>query len=724
MTFCKVRLYETVGGRYIDITRQIQGPKIREVENYGATGTLTVINELDSSSNNLLSSSCNRWTSGTGAIKTGMFLYIYKDSISSANQLGIYIITALSVSDDVISLTFGDALQILRATGCEYVRNHYLAGTINWHEGTGAFDNSNKLYLEKDSYAVVHGGSYLDVRWRENLSNFIASGDEEIKTRTGGDYLEFILPSMGEHLRSITFSYGKRPTGSGGTGALNIRVQIWVGGSSVIDENVNVTWTYLREMTYSLLSGGSPRSSGQVRVRLTINSNYEAWVVIKTGNASSNDYSIYEDGTTTTGKCAVGTIDYCQLTYNVEGEEDPNDPTHWIISSINGSSSFDSSTITPSWNIRGGLYYRDQSQGLPMSTIFQNIVRAAGFTPSTSVSGRTVGIFRCNGDYYHNYLLALADMTDNNSSRQFAMAASRTSWSTINLGYRNKATDNAVATLYYAGDASPGSNAIRMMKFSPSITMKYRPYMAVSKGTKDDGTPIFVTLRDPTVPIGSCLSSVDGSITDVGDAALAAYSNIITNRSKDWEGQVVLSGIYIQFMIVGSYTGGVPVRIYDSRYGMSGYAAKVKEVQFDFTNQTTTLTLNNYSEMYANSVIDSSKMAYSAGEMSVEATSVDMFVRQYVFLDQSGIYLPSSTPVVQIYAGGTWASADKSDVIRFPELNIALVSAYFPQGNGVAQDQYGVTSVKVDNSTISINQYRRPDKYVNQSLIVNVLYKI
>lgn len=727
-TYCKAVLYKSIGGSYIDISGQMQGPKLKYVENYGVTGSLKIINDMDVASNNLLSASCSMWSSGTGAIKPGMFLQIYKASIGSANQIGVFIITDLSVSDDIISITFGDAIQILRATGCEYVRNHCLGGGYGWHAVKGGYSNS-QLYILKDRDVTIYGGDYGDVMWRQNVSTASASGSDEIKTRTGGDYLEFTIPEKGQFVRQLSFSYCKRPTGSGGTGSLNINIKITVGGTEVYNESQYVTWTALQERTFSLLgSNVNPRTSGQVKVRLTINSQYEAWIVLKVGTAPDSSYSIYEDGTTTTGKCAVGTFEYCEDTYNVTGEEDADDPTHWNISDLNGATTFDSGYLSPNadWEDRAALQYLSPGAVIPLSTIFSNIVRAAGYTPSTVSTSRNVGMFRCNGDYYHNYLLALADMTQDNSSRQYAMAASRTSWGAIALGYRYQASDTSVATLYYAGDSSPSSGAIPMMKFTPSMTMKYRPYMAVAKGTKDNGTPIFVTIRDPTVSIGSCANSVDGSITEVDDAALSAYSNIITNRSKDWEGQIVLSGVYTQFMLdSGNYIGGVPVRIYDSRYGMSGYQARVKEVEIDITNQKTILTLNNYSEVYSNSIIDSSKMAYSAGEMSVEASSKDMFVRQYVFLDQSTTSLPSST-TVSVVVDGTTVSADSSnvDIIRFPELNVALVSAYFDKGQGVATSQYAVTYVIVGGNAIQIPQYRRPDKYRTQSLIVNVLYKI
>lgn len=174
-------------------------------------------------------------------------------------------------------------------------------------------------------------------------------------------------------------------------------------------------------------------------------------------------------------------------------------------------------------------------------------------------------------------------------------------------------------------------------------------------------------------------------------------------------------------MVEGTYVGGAPVRIYDTRYGMSGYAARVKEVTLDFTEQTTLLTLNNYSEMYANSVIDSSKMAYSAGGLAVEASSSDLFTLQYVRLESSSSLSSSSSHTIEIYTSESGWVSTYADVVSIVDLGIAVMSAYFKRGVASTTAQYAVTRVRVDGSTvIDIPSAKRPDKYSNQSLVVNV----
>lgn len=314
------------------------------------------------------------------------------------------------------------------------------------------------------------------------------------------------------------------------------------------------------------------------------------------------------------------------------------------------------------------------------------------------------------------------------SGRQHAFAASPMKWGIINMGYRHKASDSFQALLYYGGDSVPSGSGTKivMMAFAPSMTLHYRPRLAVTKGTKDDGTPIIIAVRDPDVSVGSSSSIVDGSVTTVEDAALSSYSEVVTNRSTDWEGQVKLSGIYDEFMVSeGAYIGGSPIRIYDSRYGMSGYAAKVREVELNFSEQTTTLVLNNYSEMYANSIIDSSRMAYSAGNLAVEASSSDLFTIQYVRLESSATLPSGSSHTIEIYSTETGYVSAAADVLRILDLDVAVISAYFPRGVGTIKTQYGITRVRVDESiVIDIDSAIRPDKYSNQSLIVNVQMNI
>lgn len=726
-TYCKVRLYETVGGRYIDLSDQIQGPTLKAVENYGVTGTINVINELDSSSQNLLSASCNRWSSGTGAMRTGMFLYIYKGSISSSSQLGIFIITDLSVSDDVISLTFGDAIQILRATGADYYRNHYSeAQQHNDENAIGGWDYAaEKLYVVKPSGVTLNAANG-DIKWAVNKQ--IDTNPQEnvgsgMRYKAGVGTATFTFSLDQDWLFSFTIYR---------LGALSCRVRVLVNGIEVGNRTFSES-SYIssdQERTISLFNPTYVRNRTITVIFDNISSTYDAYVKLTSFNGSTwtsyqrfisgNDYEDAVDNDVIFVSKLVGAY----YEYANNGEVDQGDDTKYYITGIDNVSSIDSSLGSPSFSGRCKITYLVTAGGMPMSTVFSRICSSAGFNSSVISSARKVGIFRCGGDYFHNYLLALADMNEPSGSysgRQHGIAASETSWGSISLGYRYKASDSAVATLYYGGDSSPGSGAIVMMKFSPSLTMKYRPYMAVTKGAKDDGTPIVIAVRDPMVSIGSSISLVDGSITTVEDAALSSYAEIITNRSKDWEGTVELSGIYTQFMVAGTFVGGVPVRIYDSRYGMSGYAAKVKEVMLDFTNQTTKLYLNNYSEMYANSVIDSSKMAYSAGNLAVEASSSDLFTRQYVSVVTGASLGTSTNHTIEVYNSQIGYVSAVADLLKIPDLGICVLSAYFKKGVASIVQQYGITAIRVDHTTvINIDPYHRPDKYSNQSLIVNV----
>lgn len=725
-TFCKIRLYESVGGRYIDISDMIQGPVLKYVENHGVTGTVKVVNDLSSASRNLLSPSCSRWSSGTGAVKTGMFLQIYKESISAANQLGVFIITELSPDDGVISLTFGDSVQLLRATGADYYRNHYSGvHQHNDEDAYGGWDASaNKLYLTKPAGVTLRAENG-DVKWAVGA---VETRDQEVSkiTRFGEEghiYFAFTCPL--DRIFSITF-YRKS--------ALKCRVRIILDSPNgpVIASKTYAESTYSSLEEERTIDVTSYLSTKNRTILFYIDQATSFIEGVRTAADSDSTYFFFNrwDGG---NDIATGTEESTNIKgvirgaiykYATSGEVDPFDSSKYFITGIETVSTIDSSLGTPAFSGRARITYLTTDGGVPMSDIFDSICRAASFDCTKVSSARNVGVFRCGGDQYHNYLLALADMDEPSGSysgRQHCFSADRTAWGRIHLGYRHIAADASAATLYYAGDGSPGSGAIPMMRFAPMMTMRYRPCLAVTKGTKDDGTPIILAMRDPAVAVGSATTTVDGSITTIEDAALASYSAIITNRSKDWEGEVTLSGCYLDFMKEsGTYIGGVPVRIHDSRYGMAGYAARIKQVRIDFGQQTTALTLNNFSEMYANAIIDSTKMAYNAGSMAVEASSSDLFTRQYVSLVTTA-KVGSGAQTISIFGSGSSAIASApADILRVPELGVCVLSAYFPRGIGTVTAKYGIQKVRVGSTDIAIPIDRRPDKYSNQSLIVNV----
>lgn len=723
-TFCLVRLYKNSAGTgaYIDLD-DIQGPKMKFVENYGVTGSLTIVNDIGSSANNLLSSSCTLWSSGSGALKPGMFLHIWKGSRTNANKLGVFIITQISPSDDLIDVTFGDCIQILRATGADYFRNHYTGAQQHSDENAyGGWSSSDgMLYLEKPS-GVTLDAANGDVQWAVNDTlEYSDSVSQLMAFGSGNGSATFTFTLNADWLFQYTLTKGNGVF-------LKCRIRTYVANSLVNTTTYNETSSSSsdRNRTIYLSSPAYVRNRTIKIVIDNITDTYGADFDMVSFSGSTFSYvdlgiNDYETGSVS-GVMLQTTFNTAHYEYATAGEEDPDDDTIYYVTGIENVSSINSSLGSPAFDGRARITYLVTEGGMLMSEVFEAICEAAGIDATVITSTREVGIMRCGGDYFHNYLLALADMEEPSGSyagRQHAFMASRTEWGNIRMGYRHKASDASAGTIYYAGDGDRSGEP--MMAFTPTMTMQYRPYLAVTRGTKDDGTPIIIAMRDPDVDVGSATSLVDGSITEVEDAALSSYAEIVTNRSTDWEGQVQISGIFLDFFDEGTYVGGSAVRIYDSRYGMSGYQARVKEVQLDFTNQTTTLVLNNYSETYSNSIVDSTKMAYSAGSLAVEASSSDLFTLQYVRLESSATLSSRSSHTIEIYSSETGYVSAAADVLQVLDLDIAVLSAYFKRGVGTVTNQYAITRVRVDGSTvINIDPSRRPDKYSNQALIVNV----
>ena len=736
-TKCLVRLYKdsTTTSAYIDLT-DIQGPVIKTVENYGTTGTLTIINDLSFSSRNLLSESCSRWSSGgKGALEPGMFLRIWHTSRTDANAIGVFLITEISPSDDTIAVTFGDRIQLLRATGADYYRTLYASAQQHTDEDAyGGWDSTaEKLYLTKPA-GVTLSAENGDVKWAVNSSkSFSDTSDDLMKFKndgTGSATFTFTLDAD----QLISFTMYRRDASTLST-YTTCRVRTYVGG---VIENTT-TYSDAEAETYTI-QFSSPVDVREKTIKIVIDKiskTFAAYFELVSFSGATYTYVNHMDNAETiySGsksdimlKTTFQTADYA---YATAGEADASDDTKYYVTAIEGVSSIDSSYGDPAFEGRARITYLVTSGGQSMMGAFEEILEAADMDIDwwTALADEVeMGVMRCGGADFFDYFLALADIqaVQGSTSRQFAFRPSRLNWMLMELGLRYKAEDASVMTIYYAGDGEMDGQPL--MAFVPTRTMQYRPHLAVTRGTKDDGTPIIVAVRDPEVSIGSASSLVNGSTTEITDAALSSYSEIATNRSKDWEGQAKLSGIHLNLMTdergisdPDFCIGGAPVRIYDSRYGMSGYAARVKEVTWDFSNQTTLVTLNNYSELYANSLIDSSKMAYSAGGMAVEATSSDLFTLQYVRLESTATLSSASSHTIEIYSDSIgWVSAT-ADVVRMLDLGVAVLSAYYRRGVASIKTAHGITRVRVDGSTeISIPWAHRPDKYPNQALIVNV----
>jgi len=753
-----VRLFvDTTMAAYIDLSCRLVGRSvIHEVENYGATCELTIVNDLQTKYGNILSSlfmnwydpstgSTVGWSDGrAGGITTGMVLQI-REGDENGQCLGTFMVMTISAKEELITLSCGDFIQIMRATGAEYYRNHYLPGSEVDAREEGLLIDSY-IRIDRPANVTLIGGAAGDVLYMVPRSYTYdetkvatsttvpvsttvkisgSPAQKRVDGKVGIEYIQVTLRSLDGGLGPEDVDY----TINLYAGAYSASALIcsWSVTCSVVADTV-YTLNLPDDSTKDLSACGYIKIeiSGEYNGQYGITPYVYTYITDQTQDAdiisSSTKIGSSSPQNDSTLYCTIGWLKYAQASGN---NTTYNDTPYFDITSISGGPSVDSTLITLGMD-RAYIAYQDPEANINKMAVMADIIKAVPPASNRTLSyvstTKEVNVFRCGGDSYHAYFLALADMEDS-IGYQHAFCVVPGTWDTIRVGRRYKPGDTSQFKLVYAGDSVSG---IDMMSFSPSITKRNRSYLATVRGKRNDGTPMIITVKDPNVAIGPSASVIGTSESSDADLAFQAYSQIMTNRSTDWEGTVELSGIHTGFMKKASnstYIGGVPVTIRDSRYAMTNYRARVKEVTLDFQNQKTILVLNNYTEMYANDVLDSSKMAYQAGNMAVMATSEDLYIRQYIFVE-SGQSLPSALAyTVSIYLDGsnTPSSTVTASVIEYPELGVATVAAYFPAGVDYSNNQYAVTAVSVNSlAKISIASYLRPDKHRQQYLIVNV----
>ena len=763
MILCQTKIYKTPGGAYIDVTDRLnQQPEINVVESYGGTAIFSVVNNVENPLRNLLDDRCARWSdNSTGPVELEMYVeYVYDlvekqiiDDVEvwttiESEPLGYHMILNMGVSGEVITFTTGDAVQLLRSTGVDYYRDHYhREGMVVNKPVRGYWDNDNEqLFLVKPAEAQLYGGAAGDAQWALDvgLKHYTVNPDGGSSldiSYTPGSYARMRVEMEHDIISSMSVRlYGR----------LFLRVVRF----RLYDEQFNVIKSF--EFT---TDGGSSSWATQTRTfdpikvkrggiywfeLLIVSPSMNRDVGIATGTPSKPNIArtfLFNagDGRTTEypEPLAIGlnVFEYA----NATGEEDTTDDTRWNVTAIEGVNELTSALAIPDFEGRARISYASPTQLTSVKDVSSAIIRAAGFEPlfQPEESGDIVSIFRCAGAMYLDYLLTLADIREDGGSpavtgRRRVISANPASWDVIRMGLRHDMKDGPSVALYYAGDPVPNVNYKKQfaMNFSPNMMKKNRPAMSMVRSTTEDKVPILVALRDPEVGLCGSMASQTSSFSDVTSAAFQSYMDIMTNRSKDWEGEMNLSGIHTEYIDNGDFIGsGAVVSIWDSRYGMNNYPARVRSVKYNFKDLITTLTLNNYSFVYSNDAIDTEKMSFSAGAFAVAATTPEQLNRQYVRIDtdtSAATILPSGNTITLVLSKNGGILVDDNPVfaetIDIPELNSYFMSAYFSVSPVIgSMDPHGVVGIKINGgATISIPEYRRPDKYYFQSLIVNV----
>lgn len=690
----------------------IKNLTIHESENYGQTGTVQLINDYSESETNLLSDNCALWANIEirQRIDRGMFLKVYQNERKEENQIGIFLITQIDASEAILTLTFCDSVQYLRSIGADYVRNFY-GGDMRW-EGVKTVWVNNEAHTPHKQGVVLHGGAYKDIIIDKDTTVIHNRGDQPINWH---DSITAFLPTPHfkriRHIKIVHiynlayeahFSLDIKITTDSGTEVFNGRLTTFIGMEAEGEYNIEFNPPFEAEGNGLIIETNNPSdTTGQTKYDEGIEG---AWLQWHGGGRKEGAYYNTE-------------LYLIDDTSDVEGTNYDN---YFRIKTIDGTAVTEDMIKSIDWDPNTQIFYTDPSAWIYSGEIFRQILDAYNFKSEVLPDSRQVSVFRCNCDTIHNYLLALADMENN--GHQYGFRSNAIDWDIIDIGKRSKKSDESVLDIFYAKDIINKRDAF--ISFNPSISLKNNPRLSVSKGAAENGNPIMVAVVDPKQRTGACNQTIGNSTPDILESAMSAYSDIMKNRSTDWAGEIVLSGIRKELMTSGEFCGGKPIRITDSRYGFYAYEAKVKEIEYDYANQKTTITVNNYSEVYSNSILNTEKMAYSAGDLSVEGASVDMFLRQFVNLDFSDIYEPQDHSTMGIMGDeGTSPGSCQPSRIEFPELGIIILNGYFAAGNGVCTKQYGIKRIRVGNMDFEIPTARQPDKWSNQSLIVNVIFK-
>ena len=258
--------------------------------------------------------------------------------------------------------------------------------------------------------------------------------------------------------------------------------------------------------------------------------------------------------------------------------------------------------------------------------------------------------------------------------------------------------------------------------------------MVRASGKMSDGStvPIMVAVEDTdAVRRRHGLSietiSADSSVSTPLGAAQSGYSVITANDLDQWEGTVVLPGIITNLIEqYGEYAGsGIPVSLYDSRIGLDGYRAKVKQVTLDYNACTTTVVLTNYSLRHSNSLSSTVAVAISAADYSTGMTDTTLYDTQYVYVktDKAQTIKENGNELFVHKSDGSHFSVQDIQILKYPN-HMTLLATLPADSDNHTSNRYDIVGLSINNLSadkmIKIPEPLRPDYYTGQVLVINI----
>lgn len=725
-----VRVYRSLS-EYIDLTDMFSEggePAIEVSEVQPGRATMTVVTDYRTQSRNIMSSRCSLWSSGSrGPVEPGMYVRI--DDIGSDGSLTYLFdgfITTMSPSGEDVSIEVADWMTMLGKMGTAYRRNFY--GTSRTSALFDAGYDSGGLYamLSMPAEFSIDGTPQWKIR-----SDIERQGDipASVMHGTGSGTAMYTFLVDADVIDAMSVHIGYR-----GDGSMSATLTVRSGQGSVSrtrtltpSSNTYVDWEDWDMGAISLdVSGGT--------ATVEITARGSGYLYVNYGNNGS--------GTLVTPDETLTNVDMA-MTYgvgvwhDVEEYDNPLADGRMYIKAIEGVTDLtDTSLYNPSED-RARVPYITGSQAV--GSIMESISVALGLTPMTmdAVGGDAeLVMFRTGGGYALDYLQKLAD-TPSSLGRRRAFAVRGYTTPVIVPSSRHALSDTSSAHIHYGGDTVTGSGAVAYSAFSPSLTFKRRPNLVMVRGTmsgrgETESIPIMVAVEDTESTrrrYGLVVESViaDSSVNQALDAASSAWASLCENELDEWEGTVTLPGIRRDLLPAsGQYAGsGECVLLTDSRMGIDGERARVRQLRLDYNACTTQVVLTNYNIVHSSGISDTTVMARTSADIATGDNSTTLFNTQFVRIktDVPQEIKTTGNVVVGVLSDHTPFNFSSVNILQLPNGRSVLVAMAPADSEVHAPDDkpYDVIAVKINNGNeLKIKPSVRPDYYQGQTLIINV----
>lgn len=627
----------------------------------------------------------------------------------SERNLYMYI-TAINLDYNTVNIVACDIVTLLGKLGTTLYRNYY-GGYTSGEKRRGGFDpdygSSGNVYVDVPPEAVLTTGS---VEYAVNQDLEYAAGSD-LQYLLEGNILETKFASSDlDWIRSVSFTI-RNPNNGAYSGYCELVVNEAVIATTSYDVDSiggDVVVTLLPSVPIECMTAGDIT----VRIYLLTKSS-SASVRVKISSTTGTDDYTSVNGSTTYANHAIEA--------NLEGNiyevttGTKVDAKYYIVSAT-GLDPTDINESLPDFIGKGRIAYTSGS--ISVYTVINELLMAYGIVLTGSASG-TISEFRAVGGYILDYLKILSDQAES------PLTFGSTGYYSINVGPRPAKG----GLMIYDGN-SPNAQYITK-EFSPSKNLKNKSATVLVKSTKstDDGSggtttvPIMIALTADSIldDMRFDLSETKADTTSNSNvlAAKTAYGTLMENLSTDWEGTLVVSGIWQEFFTHGGIGAGITIQ--NARYGMSAYKARVRECTWNFDDQTTTLIVNNYSVRYSNALKDTDKMALYTSTFAIDNTSTDSFSLQYVRVKHTFSILESGNTMRIKFGNDTYSTAVNCDIILLDGISAALAVATFDTTKGYDNvTKHGVVGIEINGGLIDVPEYVRPDKRRNQTLVVNV----